>query len=150
MAVLFDLDQTLINSISLHALRMAGKWAEVFKMIPNMKPYEGISELLVELNKRGIPVCIITSSLRSYCERVINHWGWKIDASVCYHDTTYHKPHCEPIIEGLSMLGVTADKTIAVGDDARDIIAAKRAGVFTVGALWGAADRNAYWQHNLT
>lgn len=74
-------------------------------MIPQLYSYPGISELLQELKEIGILVCIVTSSPRSYCERVVKHWGWEIDEKVCYHDKVNHKPHPESLLQGLQRLG---------------------------------------------
>ena len=62
---------------------------------------------------------------------------------VCYHDTSRHKPDPDPILRGLELLGIQPQHAISVGDDPIDTVAAKSAGVFSVGALWGALDRKA-------
>ena len=141
MAVIFDLDQTLINSQLAEPLRKARNWSAVYPMIPQLRPYDGIPELLQFLHEQNIPVCIVTSSPESYCSRVIRHWGWTIVTPVCYHDTQFKKPHPEPILLGLQRLGVQPAAAVAVGDDPKDIQAAKAAGVFAIGVAWGCQSR---------
>lgn len=137
MAILFDLDQTLIDTQQVEPLRRARRWAEIYPLIPQLQPYEGINELLAELHTRGIPLCIVTSSPRPYCEQVIRHCRWQFNATVCFHDTAKRKPHPDPILEGLRRLGVTSDQAVAVGDAAKDTFAARAAQVISIGALWG-------------
>ena len=62
---------------------------------------------------------------------------------VCYHDTALHKPHPEPFIEASHRLKIVEKDCWAVGDHPNDIIAAKRAGMFSVGALWGSLCKEA-------
>jgi HAD superfamily hydrolase (TIGR01509 family) len=143
VAIILDLDQTLVDSRCSLDLRSRRRWQAVYGLIPQCRPYSGITELLVELRELGIPVCIVTSSPEPYCRKVVQQWSWIVDAIVCYHDTRRHKPDPDPIILALSRLGAAASNTIAVGDDARDIVAAKRAGVIAAGALWGCSDRQA-------
>lgn len=141
MAVLIDLDLTLVDSSRAERLRRGRRWADVYAAIPDFTAYDGVSELLAELVARNVPVCIITSSPRSYCGRVLTHFGWGALETVCYYDTRRHKPHPEPIRAGLAKLGVTAEDAVSVGDDPNDVAASRAAGVYSVGALWGAPDR---------
>lgn len=140
-AVLFDLDQTLIDSTPALPLRDKRQWNLVYPMIPSLRPYDGIPELLKELRSRQVSISIVTSAPSSYCNRVLRQWNWDIQAVVCYHDTLLHKPHPEPILKALEKLGVQASQAISVGDRAQDTLAARAAGVFTVGALWGSDER---------
>lgn len=141
MAVIFDLDQTLIDSVSVAHYRQPGRWREVYPRIPYLQPYAGIADLLTALRVRHVPLGIVTSSPESYCARVVRHWGWHFDAIVCFHDTKRHKPDPAPILLALDRLNVTAAAAVSVGDDAKDITAARRAGVFSIGVLWGAQDK---------
>jgi HAD superfamily hydrolase (TIGR01509 family) len=141
MGLIIDLDLTLIDSQQAEPLRRARRWADVYRMIPELRPYEGITELLAELRAKGVPVCIVTSSPAPYCGRIITHWAWAGIKTVCYYDTKRKKPDPEPILLGLKRMGVNAADAISVGDDWKDIAASKAAAVYAVGALWGALDR---------
>ena len=112
-------------------------------MVPSLKPYDGVAEILEWLRQQEIKTAIVTSSPRSYCSRVIAQWGWKVDATICYHDTTLRKPHPQPILKVLQELSVPPQNAVAIGDAPADIISAKAAGVFAIAARWGAIDRAA-------
>lgn len=143
MAVIFDLDQTLVDSRCVEPLRRSRRWQQVYNRIPDCTPYAGVVELLQSLASWNIPIGIVTSSPRSYCERLLMHLGWSVAATVCYHDTGRHKPHPDPILKALERLGVAPDGAVSVGDMAHDVIAAQKAGVFAVAALWGSPEPQA-------
>ena len=141
--VLIDLDLTLIASSEAEPHRRARQWPKVYSMIPNLQPYDGISDLIAELAARRIPVCIVTSSPEPYCRNVLKHWKWAGIKTVCFHDTDRRKPDPAPILLGLKRLGLKAEDVISVGDEPKDIQASKAAGVYAVGALWGAINKEA-------
>ncbi|MFY7863598.1 phosphoglycolate phosphatase [Roseateles sp.] len=53
-------------------------------------------------------------------------------------DTTPHaKPHPAPLLEAAKRAGVAPEQCVYVGDDERDIVAGRAAGMRTVAAAWG-------------
>lgn len=138
MGVIFDLDQTIIDSRIAYEKRKNGDWKAAYALIPQMRPYYGVVELIHRLLEDGIKVAIVTSSPRSYCERVLSFLGITDVITVCYHDTEHHKPDPEPILKAISRMGNQEGRRIvAIGDEEKDVIAAKRAGVISVLAYWG-------------
>lgn len=89
----------------------------------------------------GIKLAIVSSSPSSYVQRVVQHFGWSFDVMVCYHDTNKHKPHPAPFIEAANQLKIDVRDCWAVGDDSKDIIAAKASGMYAVAAFWGSLDK---------
>ncbi len=148
--VLFDLDQTLVDSSALHSLRRERNWNEVYRKIPETTPFKGIDTVLRRLTAAGIKVGIVTSSPRPYCNRMIRQHHWHFDPVICFHDTAKHKPNPEPFILALANSGVSACKTITVGDDPNDIVASKDAEIRSAAALWGAQDHSSLAERNPT
>lgn len=138
--IIFDLDQTLIDSNRAKRLRDMRLWKEVYTVIPKLPAYSGINQLLADLHSHSIPVAIVTAAPESYCFRVIAHNAWPVSHYVCWHDTKFHKPHPEPFLKACELMRVSAKNVMAVGDDPNDIIAARRAGMMSVAALWGCND----------
>ena len=136
-AVIFDLDLTLIASAAAEALRRQRAWPEVYKLVPQLTPYEGVAALLASLAERNLKTAIVTSSPSSYCSRVVQHWKLPITTTVCFHDTTEKKPHPAPILKALEKMRVAPENTVAVGDMPADIASARAAKVFSIAALWG-------------
>jgi HAD superfamily hydrolase (TIGR01549 family) len=143
MLVIFDLDQTLVDSRVCEPHRKARQWPEVYAKIPKIQEYVGVSDLLNELKDLGIDTCVVTSSPRPYCERVLRRFGWVFRKTVCYHDTARRKPHADPYLAAMAQFGAEAADTVAVGDAANDIYAAESGGIFSIGTLWGSADGDA-------
>jgi len=62
-----------------------------------------------------------------------------VDRFVTLEDTTQHKPHPEPLLRGLDLLGgVPKERAAYVGDSPFDVQAAKAAGLTSVAVSWGA------------
>ncbi len=137
MGIIFDLDQTIVDSSIALEVRKSRIWPNVYELIPSFSVYEGMLELIEELNNKKIPMCIVTSSPSAYCDKVLRHHKIPITQKVCYHDTQYRKPYPHPILKAISLLNVTNDQIISIGDDPNDIIASKKAGVMSIGATWG-------------
>jgi pyrophosphatase PpaX len=107
------------------------------------RPFEGTREVLTELRKRGYSIAVVTSKGRELGRRGLKLCSLDdlLDAAVFLEDTDDHKPHPAPILAALQRLGTPSDSAVYVGDSRHDIIAARAAGVRTVGALWGPSPR---------
>lgn len=139
MGIIFDLDQTIIDSrIALEARRNR-EWQTVYNLIPQMTPYTEVIELIHALVNLGIEVAVVTSSPRPYCERVLNYFRVTGVITVCYHDTPgHHKPDPEPYLYAIKqMRDQQGRRIIAVGDEKNDITAAHAANIECALAYWG-------------
>jgi len=103
-AIIFDLDQTLVNSQSIEHLRRARNWSIVYQSVPSILAYDGIDEILTLARENYVKLAIVSSAPSSYVQRVVRHYGWLFDATVCYHDTIRHKPYPEPFFDATSKL----------------------------------------------
>lgn len=138
MAVLFDLDFTLIDSSSIAHLRQTHHQQTVYQMIPQIPVYEGIPELLQNLKAHNIPIAIVTTSRRTFCDRLIAHHQWPIDHLITRQDVRQPKPHPAGIHLALQKLNITPQQAIMIGDHPHDIQAAQLAQVYSIGAFWGS------------
>jgi HAD superfamily hydrolase (TIGR01509 family) len=143
VGILFDLDQTLIDSSAAEQLRNSRKWQQVYPLIPKLSPYAGVADLFKMLLERDISFGIVTSAPRPYCTKVIAYHKWAIEKTVCYHDTTRRKPFPDPILKGIELLGIPAERVWSIGDDPKDIAAAHAAGANSIAVAWGCVDRDA-------
>jgi pyrophosphatase PpaX len=104
--------------------------------------FPGVEESLARLGSAGIKVAVVTSKRRSSVEMALkNYPGLRnvVDRFVTLEDTTEHKPHPEPLLSGLELLGgVPKEKAAYVGDSPFDVQAAKAAGLTSVAVSWGA------------
>ena len=138
MAVMFDLDFTLIDSSSITHLRQTHQHQTVYQMIPQIPVYEGIHELLQTLKAHNISIAIVTASRKTFGDRLIAHHQWPIDHLVSRQDVRQPKPHPDGIHLALQKLNITPHQAIMIGDHPHDIQSAQAAQVYSIGALWGS------------
>jgi HAD superfamily hydrolase (TIGR01662 family) len=139
--IVFDLDQTLVNSNCVAKYRDARNWVVVKQKLGEISAFEGIKDLIFDLHLNKIVTVVVTSSPSWYCNSILSQNKLQFDKPpVCYHDTLRKKPHPDPILEALNRLNIEPKNALAIGDDRKDTIAAKNAGVFSVGSAWGCSD----------
>lgn len=115
--------------LSAYAQR-SGRLTEVF---PAVVP------VLEAIEAAGLPWGIVTNKMERLTEPVVQALGLDVRAAaVVSGDTTPHaKPHPAPLFEAARRAGVAPADCIYVGDDHRDIVAGKAAGMATVAVRWG-------------
>lgn len=72
------------------------------------------------------------------------------DTIVTLDDVTHAKPHPEPVIKAMQLIGAKPETTLMVGDNYHDIEAGKRAGVKTAGVDWSHKGREFLEGYNPT
>lgn len=135
MGVIFDLDQTLIDSSISYKERRFRKWDEVYGLIPQYVEFSGIDGILKLLNRNRIPISIVSDNPEHYCKRVISHMKWKIDFTVCYHDIFFQRPNIIPIKKAITLMG--GNSAIGISNSAKKILTYKAAGIAALGVNWG-------------
>ena len=83
-----------------------------------------------ELLEREIPVGVCSLNCEAACRLALEEHGLRetVEAVVGRDTVTNSKPHPEPLLEAVSALGVDPERTLFVGDSARDERTARRAG----------------------
>ena len=99
----------------------------------------GARELLAYLASRGLPLAIATSSRAATVERHLGRAGLlgHFQAIATRYDVERPKPHPDVYLEAARRLGVAPARCMYVGDDERDILAGRAAGMRTVAATYG-------------
>ncbi len=141
MAVIFDLDLTLIDTASLKPYRDKRAWREIPFHLAQTSLYPGVLPILAELNKRRIPVAVVTDSPGVYAKALLRYHKLPIRVLVAYHDAKRHKPYPDPMLRAAQLLHCPPRQVISIGDAAKDVAAARAAGMCACAALWGCADR---------
>ena len=103
------------------------------------KPFEGVETLLAVLEAHGTAWGIVTNKPEYLAKKLIPLLGWESRCAVLIGGDTLpvRKPDPLPLLHAAQSIGIDASKCIYVGDDERDIIAARAAGMPAVVALWG-------------
>lgn len=108
-------------------------------LLVNSVLFEGVSDLLNRLDEAKLPWGIVTNKSERFTDPLTELMGLSQRAvSTVSGDTTPHsKPHPEPILHAARLANVDPSRSIYVGDDIRDIVAGKAAGMKTIAAAYG-------------
>ena len=109
------------------------------RLLMQTRVFDAMAPVLDGLDDRGIRWGIVTNKAMRYAEPVVKGVGlWARAAVLIAGDTTAHaKPHPEPLFEAARRLGLDPSACAYVGDDERDVVAGRAAGMSTLAAAWG-------------
>lgn len=104
--------------------------------IQQLKPIEGIKEVLIELKKLGYKLGIVTSNSEENVKLFIEKNGWQNLFEYLYSTTTLFGKS-QVIKKFLDREKINLKDAIYVGDETRDIEAAKKINIKVVAVSWG-------------
>ena len=109
------------------------------RMTQDTTIFDGVPELLTGIVARKLQWGVVTNKSKRFTDPLAAQMSLFATAgTVVSGDTTPHaKPHPEPLLEAARRIGVPPQACVYVGDDERDIIAGKAAGMYTVAAVYG-------------
>jgi phosphoglycolate phosphatase len=101
--------------------------------------FSGVAELLAGLLHHGLRWGVVTNKAQRFSMPLTRAMPLFGSAStIISGDTTPHiKPHPAPLLEAARQLNLAPTDCVYVGDDARDILAGRAAGMLTVAARYG-------------
>ena len=101
--------------------------------------FDGVDSLLDQLDLAKLPWGIVTNKSERFTHPLTEQMGLRQRAaSTISGDTTpFSKPHPEPVLHAARVANVDPAFSIYVGDDIRDVLAGKAAGMKTVAAAYG-------------
>ncbi len=101
--------------------------------------FDGVAELIEQLAARGLPWGVVTNKSKRFAEPLTQAMPLfaRCRAVICGDTTPHAKPHPEPLLEAARRLRLDPASCLYVGDDERDIIAGRAAGMPTVAADYG-------------
>ncbi|MDO9403937.1 MAG: HAD-IA family hydrolase [Polaromonas sp.] len=117
--------------------------------------FDGVPELLAAISGAGLQWGVVTNKSKRFTVPLTQAMPlFETAGAVVSGDTTPHaKPHPAPLLEAARLLGLPPGRCLYVGDDERDIVAGRAAGMPTVAAAYGylgsAAD-TAAWKADAT
>lgn len=115
------------------------------------RPFDGIEDLLSAIEGAGARWGIVTNKPESLAVALMPLLGWETRCAVLIGGDSLpaRKPDPLPLRVAAERIGLDACDCVYVGDDERDIAAARAAGMRSVVALWGYrldADDPVAWQ----
>ncbi|MEO6170624.1 MAG: phosphoglycolate phosphatase [Lysobacter sp.] len=103
------------------------------------KPFEGVEAMLGQLEQAGTVWGIVTNKPEYLAVQLLPLLGWQQRCAVLIGGDTLatRKPDPLPLTVAAERIGMQPRACVYVGDDRRDILAARAAGMPSVVALWG-------------
>jgi len=100
--------------------------------------HPGVREMLGTLREQGIPFGLVTGRGIETTELILAHHQMRdwFGTIVCYEHVSSSKPSPEGILLGMKQTSFSPTETAYVGDMIVDVLAARRAGIRSVAALW--------------
>jgi phosphoglycolate phosphatase len=102
-------------------------------------PFDGIEDVLAGIEAAGARWGIVSNKPHYLCVGVVRAMGWSGRSAVLLGGDSLprRKPDPDQLLHACAACGVPASQSVYVGDDERDIVAARNAGMKSVAALWG-------------
>ena len=99
--------------------------------------FPGVAELLEALAAREIAWGIVTNKATRFTDRIVEALKLKPGCIACGDTTPHLKPHPASLLHAAEVLNLPAQACVYLGDDLRDIQAARAAGMRAVAVEWG-------------
>ena len=103
------------------------------------EPFAGVADLLAAIEAAGSRWGIVTNKPEYLARQVLPKLGWDSRSAILVGGDSLpeRKPHPLPLLHAAQAVGVGIADCAYVGDDERDIAAARAAGMHAIVALWG-------------
>lgn len=114
----------------------------------NTRLFPGMADLLVGIEARGLRWGIVTNKSTHLTRKIVAALGLeKRSACVVCGDTTAHlKPNPASLLHAARELTLAPQECVYLGDDLRDIQAARSAGMHCISVGWGYGTDIESWQ----
>jgi len=101
--------------------------------------FAGVAEMIGQLLRRRLAWGVVTNKIERFTLPLTSAMPLFASArAIVAGDTTPHaKPHPAPLLEAARRLALDPQRCLYVGDDERDIVAGRAAGMGTVAATYG-------------
>ena len=102
--------------------------------LPDVELYPDALAVLESLSNEGKKLALITTSHHEHIKYLLEKYkmGQLFQAIVAHEDTVNHKPHPEPLLKAINILGGSKEQSLMVGDSDKDLGAANNAGIDSV------------------
>lgn len=114
--------------------------------IQNPYLYEGIKDMLLELVNNGIKISVATNAPTPFALRMLKHLGVYelFDVIIGADKVAVSKPNPEMLENILKFYGFKkgSHKAWMVGDNSKDMLSAKSAGIDSIFATWGFSPKS--------
>lgn len=102
-------------------------------------PYEGMCELLADLERGGVKLAVASNKFQHGTDRLVSKFFSDIDfvAVEGNREGAPLKPDPQIVTGILSRTGIAPERAVMIGDSGIDIRTAQAAGIDSIGVAWG-------------
>lgn len=118
---------------------------ELTKEILNVKPVKGMHDALHELHNEHVTLGILTSNTKTNVEQFLKHNDIAVFDFIATSSLFRKHRYLKPIADKFK---INHNQVFYIGDETRDVDAAKQAGVQAIAVTWGVNSRERLQQHN--
>lgn len=123
---------------------MRAEYLAIYDQVMTQSPilFDGMQELLADIENRGLRWGIVTNKPRRFTEPILKKIQLDSSAAcvVCGDDMLRAKPHPDTLLQACKLTSTQVGECVYVGDAERDIQAGKAAGMCTVISMYGYID----------
>ncbi len=107
------------------------------------RPYEGITDLMLRLRKRGYKMAIVSNKIDSAVKELNQKFFAEyVDVAIGESEGIRRKPAPDTVLQALKELGSSKEEAVYVGDSEVDFQTAVNSGLPCISVLWGFRDRD--------
>lgn len=114
----------------------AARWSRYYdeRMHDETLLYPGVADGLRRLRAAGFRLALVSNKPREACLKLLRHFELAdlFQVILGAGDTPHLKPHPEPLVRAMELVGAEKGETWMIGDHKTDVEAARRAGVRSV------------------
>lgn len=123
-----DFEKCLVVFKKHYAMNMYNKTA----------PYDGILELLQNLNKQNYKIGVVSNKFDAAVKRLCKtYFSSLITAAIGETENIHKKPAPDSVFKVMEILDASQKNTVYCGDSEVDVQTAKNAGIDCIGVTWG-------------
>jgi phosphoglycolate phosphatase len=127
-----------VHGVPLWKVPMIGAHVKTLQRqnLHQIKLFDGMADALSELNGRGVKIAIVTSNARENVERVLGTSAADVSHYDCGASLFGKAAKFKAVMKAA---GMKPSETLSIGDEVRDIEAARECGIATGAVSWGYA-----------
>jgi phosphoglycolate phosphatase len=109
------------------------------RLLQETTVFDTMQTVLQRLEAKLLPWGIVTNKALRFAEPLVQGLRLQQRAAVLIggDSTPFTKPHPQPLLEAAQRIGIAPGHCVYIGDDRRDMMAGRAAGMATVAAAWG-------------
>ena len=112
------------------------------------KPYDGVLEMLDELNSAGKNIAVVSNKFYEATVELCRHFfGDRVRVAIGERADIRKKPAPDTVDEAFKLLGVSRENAVYIGDSDVDLETARNSNLPCISVLWGFRDKDFLIEH---